>query len=79
MDCQMPVLSGYEATLKIREGDGILDPEVKVVALTANSMEDDRQRCLDHGMDDYLAKPFSFANFAEVLSRYLKKRGKATS
>ncbi|MEM7234029.1 MAG: ATP-binding protein [Planctomycetota bacterium] len=74
MDCQMPVLSGYEATLKIRKGDGILDPNVPVIALTANSMEDDRQRCLEHGMDDYLAKPFSFANFAEVLSRFLKKR-----
>ena len=72
MDCQMPVIDGYEATALMRqlERDGKLRCP-PVVALTANALEGDRERCLAAGMDDYLAKPFSRATLAATLARWL--------
>ena len=57
MDCQMPVMDGFEATSSIRALEGEFGDHVPIVALTANAIEGDRQRCLDAGMDSYLAKP----------------------
>jgi CheY-like chemotaxis protein len=58
MDCQMPVLDGFETTRRIRAGavPG-LDPRVPIIALTAYAMPSDRMRCIEAGMDDYVAKP----------------------
>jgi signal transduction histidine kinase/CheY-like chemotaxis protein len=68
MDCQMPEMDGFSATQAIRAQErGI---RVPIVALTANAMESDRQRCLDAGMDDYLSKPFTLAGLASILRRW---------
>ena len=70
MDCQMPVMDGFEATREIRALDGP-EADVRIVALTANAMKGDRDRCLAAGMDDYLAKPFTKEELSEVLGRSL--------
>jgi CheY-like chemotaxis protein len=68
MDCQMPVLDGYAATGEIRRLERAQSrPRSRIVALTANAMPHDRARCLAAGMDDYLAKPFSFEQLREVM------------
>jgi signal transduction histidine kinase/ActR/RegA family two-component response regulator len=75
MDCQMPVLDGIEATRRLRaheQNAGL--PNVPVVALTANAMPQDRQRCTAAGMDDHLAKPFKHEELAAVLKRHLAPR-----
>jgi two-component system, sensor histidine kinase and response regulator len=69
MDCTMPEMDGYSATLEIRrkQNNGAL-PHFPIIALTANAIEGDREKCLIAGMDDYLAKPFT----AEALLRIIK-------
>jgi two-component system, sensor histidine kinase and response regulator len=69
MDCQMPEMDGYEATrqLRVRESQG--HPRTYIIALTANAMVGDRQRCLDAGMDDYLAKPVKPDLLKQTLQR----------
>jgi two-component system sensor histidine kinase/response regulator len=71
MDCQMPVMDGYEATARIRaitQGDARRLP---IVALTANAMAEDEQRCRAAGMDDFLAKPYTLAQLQHTLARWL--------
>jgi CheY-like chemotaxis protein/HPt (histidine-containing phosphotransfer) domain-containing protein len=74
MDCHMPELDGFEATMAIRkiEQSG-QKRRVPIVALTANAMAQDRQDCLDAGMDDHLAKPLSRKQLQDMLERWLPK------
>jgi two-component system sensor histidine kinase/response regulator len=74
MDVQMPGMDGLEATVKVRNPDnGARNAKVPIVAMTADTGAEDRQRCLDAGMNDYLAKPFADAELQQVLDRYLAK------
>jgi CheY-like chemotaxis protein len=66
MDCQMPVMDGFEATRHIRQST-----EIPIVAMTADAMPADRERCLSEGMDDYLAKPVRMNLLSEVLARWI--------
>jgi CheY-like chemotaxis protein len=70
LDCQMPVLDGYQAAAALRAGEE-RDQHVPIVALTANAMAEDRARCLSAGMDDYLAKPVRLEDLREVIERWV--------
>ena len=71
MDCQMPVMDGFTATATIRERERQTQAvRIPIIALTANAMEGDRDRCLAAGMDDYLSKPFSQQSLSETLARW---------
>ncbi|MBU1366179.1 MAG: response regulator [Gammaproteobacteria bacterium] len=71
MDCQMPVLDGFAATSALRQGEAGSGRHLPVIALTANAMKGDRERCVAAGMDDYLAKPYSGEALFAVLARWL--------
>lgn len=76
MDCMMPEMDGYEATVAIRSGDaGETNKNMTIIALTANAMEGDRERCLEAGMNDYLTKPLTPNNLANILKKWVQKEG----
>ena len=71
MDCQMPILDGYEATRAIRAEEAGTDRHQLIIAMTANAMQGDREACLDAGMDDFISKPVKPEVLLAVLSKYL--------
>ncbi len=70
MDCQMPIMDGYTATREQREREAGAGKPVPIIALTANALAEDKQRCLDAGMNDYLSKPFTREALHEMLMRW---------
>jgi CheY-like chemotaxis protein len=66
MDCQMPVMDGYNATRELRSRN----VSTPIIGVTANAMEDDRDKCLRAGMDDYLPKPVKIASIKALLQRW---------
>jgi CheY-like chemotaxis protein len=72
MDVQMPEMDGYEATRVIRDPQSkVRDHEVPIIAMTANVMKGDRERCIEAGMDDYIAKPIEPHKLVEVMKTFL--------
>jgi signal transduction histidine kinase/CheY-like chemotaxis protein len=75
MDVQMPEMDGLEATRCIRDPhSAVRNHRIPILAMTAHAMQGDRERCLEVGMDDYVAKPFSPQALAEVLDKWLPQR-----
>ena len=71
MDLQMPIMDGYEATRTIRNSGEVLDSKIPIVAMTANATKEDRQHCIDAGMDDYVPKPVERKVMVNMLQRWL--------
>ncbi|MEI6890738.1 MAG: response regulator [Pontiella sp.] len=70
MDCQMPIMDGFEATTKIR---AMSEPicNIPIIAITAQAMADDKQRCLDGGMNDYIPKPVNQHTLIRLINQYV--------
>jgi len=69
MDCQMPVMDGLQATLEIRRREG--GSHTPIIGVTAAAFQEDRERCIEAGMDDFLAKPVSLDQLREMLRKWV--------
>ncbi len=74
MDCQMPELDGYEATGIIRKSESMPFREIPIIALTANAVKGDRERCIAAGMSDYLCKPVKLTELEAMMSKWLEAK-----
>jgi PAS domain S-box-containing protein len=73
MDCQMPVLDGYQATMQIREYEKQTNRHIPIIAMTAHAMEGDDQKCLEAGMDGYITKPIDKTKLLSELETHIRK------
>ncbi len=73
MDCQMPEMDGFEATSAIRKKEAATGIHTPIIAMTANAMEGDSDRCISAGMDDYICKPVKLNNLKEVLAKWVNE------
>jgi len=71
MDCQMPTMDGFEASRQIRM---LEHPQPVIIAVTANALVGERERCLNAGMDDYLSKPFQAEQLVSVVKKWVSER-----
>lgn len=77
MDCQMPVMNGFDATKIIRHSNKINNNDIPIIALTANAIKGDKEKCLQAGMDDYLPKPVEKKLLIDAINRWLSEKKKA--
>jgi PAS domain S-box-containing protein len=73
MDCQMPEMDGFEATRAIRKAELTSGRHLPIIAMTANAMEGDRDRCIAAGMDDYISKPVNLENLGKILAAWISQ------
>jgi signal transduction histidine kinase/ActR/RegA family two-component response regulator len=73
MDCMMPVMDGYEASMAIRDPlSRVLNRRIPIIAMTANALEGDREKCIASGMDDYISKPVNKDSLAKVIAKWMR-------
>jgi CheY-like chemotaxis protein len=72
MDCQIPEMDGYDATAVIRAHESPTGAHIPIIAITANAMPGERERCLQAGMDDYVRKPVNFEALSEMVRKWTK-------
>jgi len=75
MDIMLPEMNGYEITIEIRKFEKLNDVKnpVSIIALTANTYENDKEKCFSVGMNDYLSKPFSAQQLIKAIEKYITK------
>ncbi len=72
-------MDGYTATKKIRESRDHAWSRIPIVAMTANAMQEDRQKCIEVGMDDYVSKPAKYEDLVSAIERAMKKSGRSAA
>ena len=77
MDCQMPVLDGYDTTKRIRDThSNVLDHNIPIIAMTANVLQGDKEKCFRAGMNDFIPKPVKSDRVLQILQQWLPKSDK---
>lgn len=79
MDCQMPELDGYETTSLIRDMEKQMNRRTPIIAMTANAMLGEREKCINCGMDDYLSKPLNYSEFRTCIAKWIGAKAEAAA